>query len=153
VKKVLFLCIGNSCRSQMAEGFARRYGSDVMKPLSAGFAPATIVQPLTKKVMEAKNINIDEQFPKDLSQIDVQQLDLIVNMSGNRLPERTPVEVQEWLVEDPIGQSEEVYVAVRDQLEHQVMRLILELRRAAGAQRQAPHNAVSGKRVRATRMR
>src|SRR5579871_1009678 len=47
-KRVLFLCIGNSCRSQMAEGFARAYGSDVMTPLSAGLSPAPIVAPLTK---------------------------------------------------------------------------------------------------------
>jgi arsenate reductase (thioredoxin) len=131
VKKVLFLCIGNSCRSQMAEGFARKYGSDVLEPSSAGFAPANIVQPMTKKVMEAKNINIDDQFPKDLDQVGVAQFDLIVNMSGNKLPERIPVEVREWSVEDPIGQSEEVYVRVRDQLENQVMRLILDLRRDA----------------------
>ena len=115
----------------MAEGFARKYGSDVLAPSSAGFAPATIVQPLTKKVMEAKNINIDDQFPKDLDQVGVAQFDLIVNMSGNKLPERMPVEVREWSVEDPIGQSEEIYIRVRDQLENQVMRLILDLRRDA----------------------
>jgi arsenate reductase len=131
VKKVLFLCIGNSCRSQMAEGFARKYGSDVLEPASAGFSPANIVQPLTKKVMEAKNINIDDQVPKDLDQVGVAQFDLIVNMSGNKLPERMPVEVREWSVQDPIGQSEDIYIQVRDQLEHQVMRLILELRRDA----------------------
>ena len=129
MKKVLFLCIGNSCRSQMAEGFARKYGSDVLEPSSAGLAPASIVQPLTKKVMEAKNINIDDQFPKDLDQVGVAQFDLIVNMSGNKLPNQVQIEVLEWNVEDPIGQSEDTYVQVRDQLEHQVMRLILDLRR------------------------
>ena len=131
MKKVLFLCVGNSCRSQMAEGFARKYGSDVLEPSSAGFAPANIVQPLTKKVMEAKNINIDDQFPKDLDQVGVAQFDLIVNMSGNRLPGRVSVEVREWPIEDPIGQSEDIYVKVRDELENQVMRLILDLRRDA----------------------
>lgn len=115
----------------MAEGFARKYGSDVLEPASAGFAPANIVQPLTKKVMEAKNINIDDQFPKNLDQVGVAQFDLIVNMSGNKLPERMQVEVREWSVEDPIGQSEDIYVQVRDQLENQVMRLILDLRRDA----------------------
>jgi len=129
VKKVLFLCIGNSCRSQMAEGFARKYGSDVLEPSSAGLAPASIVQPLTKKVMEAKNINIDDQFPKDLDQVGVAQFDLIVNISGSKLPSQVQIEVLEWSVEDPIGQSEDTYVQVRDQLEHQVMRLILDLRR------------------------
>lgn len=131
MKRVLFLCIGNSCRSQMAEGFARRYGSDVLEPMSAGFSPAQIVQPLTKKVMEAKNINIDEQFPKDLGAIDVPSLDIIVNISGKALPPKIPIEVREWKIEDPIGKSEELYLKVRDQLEHLVMRLILDLRRDA----------------------
>lgn len=131
VKKVLFLCVGNSCRSQMAEGFARRYGSDVIEPFSAGFSPALIVQPLTKKVMEAKNINIDAQFPKDLSMIDVPDIDLIVNMSGTKLPPRMPTEVRDWKIEDPIGKAEDVYVTVRDQIENLVMQLILELRREA----------------------
>jgi arsenate reductase (thioredoxin) len=134
VKKVLFVCIGNSCRSQMAEGFARKYGSDVLEPSSAGFAPANIVQPLTKKVMEAKNINIDDQFPKNLDQVGVAQFDLIINISGNKLPDRLPVEVREWTVEDPIGQSEDTYVQVRDQLENQVMGLILDLRKQARKQ-------------------
>ena len=115
----------------MAEGFARKYGSDVLQPSSAGFAPANIVQPLTKKVMEAKNIKIDDQFPKDLDQVGVAQFDLIVNMSGSKLPDRISVEVREWNVQDPIGQTEETYVQVRDQLENQVMRLILDLRRDA----------------------
>jgi arsenate reductase len=131
VKRVLFLCIGNSCRSQMAEGFARKYGSDVLEPSSAGFSPASIVQPLTKKVMEAKNINIDDQYPKDLGSIDIPSLDLIVNISGRKLPARMPIEVRDWKVEDPIGRSEELYEKVRDQLEHLVMRLILDLRREA----------------------
>jgi arsenate reductase len=131
VKKVLFLCIGNSCRSQMAEGFARKYGSDVMQAASAGVSPASIVQPLTKKVMEAKNINIDAQSPKSLNSVPVRSFDLIVNMSGASLPIRVPNAVREWPIEDPIGCSEEVYETVRDQIEMRVMMLILELRREA----------------------
>jgi arsenate reductase len=115
----------------MAEGFARRYGSDVMTVASAGLAPAPIIQLLTKKVMEEKNINIDEQYPKDLHDLPVGEFDLIVNMSGNKLPPYLHSDVQDWEVEDPIGKSEETYIAVRDLLEHQVMRLILDLRIAA----------------------
>jgi arsenate reductase len=142
LKKVLFLCIGNSCRSQMAEGFARKYGSDVMQAASAGLSPASIVQPLTKKVMEAKNINIDSQSPKSLNSVPVRSFDLIVNMSGTRLPTRVPMPVRDWPIEDPIGCSEEVYQAVRDQIEMLVMMLILELRREA-AKAETPE-AVSG---------
>lgn len=129
MKHVLFLCMGNSCRSQMAEGFANRYGSDVMQAESAGFSPAAVVQPLTKKVMEEKNINLDEHFPKSLDAVDVRSFDLIVNMSGMKLPRNAPIEVREWKVDDPIGKTEDVYVAIRDQIEMAVMRLIIDLRR------------------------
>ncbi len=129
LKRVLFLCIGNSCRSPMAEGFARAYGSDVIEPLSAGLAPAPIIQPLTKQVMEAKNISLDDQHAKDLSRIDLKQVDLIINMSGRPLPENLPVEVREWRVEDPIGCDEATYLAARDKIEHLIMGLILDLRR------------------------
>lgn len=113
----------------MAEGFANRYGQDVMKVWSAGLAPASIVQQLTKKVMEDKNININHQQPKDLGAIDLTNIDIVINMSGRTFPARTTLDVRDWKVEDPIGKEESVYVAVRDLIEMRVMRLILELRR------------------------
>lgn len=128
-KRVLFLCIGNSCRSPMAEGFARAYGSDVIEPSSAGLAPAQIIQPLTKQVMAAKNISLEGLHAKDLSHIDIQNLDLIVNMSGRPLPTGLPINVMEWRVQDPIGCDEATYVTVRDQIEQLIMGLILDLRR------------------------
>lgn len=131
MKRVLFLCIGNSCRSQMAEGFARKYGADVMQVGSAGLSPAAIVQPQTHEVMNQKNINIEDQFPKDLSSVNVRSFELIINMSGVKLPGKIPIEVRDWKVDDPIGRSEEVYIAVRDQIEAMVMQLVLELRREA----------------------
>jgi len=115
----------------MAEGFARRYGPDVIEAASAGLEPASIVQPLTKKVMEAKNIKLDDHFPKDLEHVALSGFDLIVNISGKKLPTRMPIEVREWKVEDPMTKSEEYYVAARDQIENLVMQLILDLRRAA----------------------
>jgi len=115
----------------MAEGFARVYGSDVLRPLSAGLAPAPIIQELTRKVMLEKNISLDSQTTKDLSTIDTGSIDLIINMSGRYIPQTGSTEVREWKVEDPIGKSEEVYVRVRDEIENLVMRLILELRKAA----------------------
>jgi arsenate reductase (thioredoxin) len=147
MRRVLFLCIGNSCRSQMAEGFARKYGSDVMEVGSAGLSPAAIVQPLTKKVMEERDINIDSQFPKDVSSADPSRYDLIINMSGVKLPGRIPIEVRDWKVEDPIGCTEDVYLEVRDQIEGLVRRLISELRRTQRIQeRPAPTVGFVGRR-------
>ena len=122
----------------MAEGFARKYGADVMLPFSAGFSPAPIVQVLTKKVMEQKNIKIDDQYPKDLNAVDIPSFHLIINMSGSKLPARMPIEVREWKVADPIGRSEEIYVKVRDNIEHRVMRVILEFRREIKNAQQPP---------------
>jgi arsenate reductase (thioredoxin) len=115
----------------MAEGFARKYGSEVMEVGSAGLAPANIVQPLTRKVMEEKGVLIDDHFPKDLSTLPVWTYDVLINMSGVKLPARIPIEIRDWQVKDPIGQPEEIYVRVRDQIETQVMHLILEFRRDA----------------------
>lgn len=100
-----------------------------MQAKSAGLSPAAIVQPLTFQIMEEKNIGLDGQCPKDLSSIAISDFDLLVNMSGVKLPSRIPLTVREWKVEDPIGRSEEVYREVRDQIEDLVMRLILEFRR------------------------
>jgi arsenate reductase (thioredoxin) len=127
-KRVLFVCIGNSCRSQMAEGFARAYGADILLAQSAGLSPAAIVQPLTQQTMADRNIRIDGQFPKGIEILVREQFDVIVNMSGERLPFGPDAPVRDWPVRDPIGLSEQVYTAVAEQIEALVMRLILELR-------------------------
>jgi arsenate reductase len=140
-RKVLFLCIGNSCRSQMAEGFARKYGADVMEIFSGGTAPAAIVQPLTKHVMAEKNVSLDGQYPKHFSVFDLDLFDVIVNITGLKLPVRPNAEMREWDIVDPIRQSEAVYVEVRDQIESLVMRLILELRNGGRAAAPKPPDA------------
>ena len=61
---MLFVCIGNSCRSQMAEAFARAYGADIMEVQSAGLSPATYIAPLTKQTLGEHNLNIDDHFPR-----------------------------------------------------------------------------------------
>ncbi len=131
-KRVLFVCIGNSCRSQMAEAFARAYGSDIMEVKSAGVSPATYIAPLTKKTLSERNLSIDDHFPKGLDLMRRQQFDVVVNMSG------VPVAFAgartiDWKVPDPIGQTESYYRTVATQIEELVMRLIVELRTAAGA--------------------
>ena len=127
-KRVLFVCVGNSCRSQMAEGFARKYGSDVMEPQSAGLYPTTIVQPLTQKTMREKNIDLSTHFPKGLDAVSGAPFDVIINMSGQRMPVPKGVPVEEWKIRDPIGQSEQIYREVADEIEQRVMRLVLTLR-------------------------
>jgi arsenate reductase len=112
----------------MAAGFARTYGSDVLRVQSAGLAPAMVVSALTHEVMLERNIDIGEEFPKSLEMVLANDTDLIINMSGQPLPGPTKVLVETWNIRDPIGESEEVYREVRDQIEQRVMRLVLKLR-------------------------
>lgn len=131
--RVLFVCIGNSCRSQMAEAFARAYGSDVIEAYSAGLSPAPIIAPLTRQVLYEKNLHIEGQFPKSLDAVMRDRFDVVVNMSGAKIT--LPLQGQdarllEWTVADPIGQKQEVYRVIAAQIESLVMRLVLELRTA-----------------------
>ena len=147
---ILFLCIGNSCRSQMAEGFAKTYGKDVIVPCSAGLAPASIIAPLTRQTMLARNISLDDHFPKDITQVDLGRMDRIINMSGVKLPTKVGVPVEDWLIDDPIGQSPEVFERVAGEIETRVMRLILDLRKPPSADK-GPAQKRGGFRFRGVR--
>jgi arsenate reductase len=128
-KRILFVCIGNSCRSQMAEAFARAYGSDILAVRSAGLAPAQTVATLTRKTLAEKNVPSDGQYPKGLESVAGDAFDIVVNLSGERLPARpSAARSLEWRIRDPIGQSESLYRTVAAEIENLVMRLILELR-------------------------
>jgi arsenate reductase (thioredoxin) len=129
--RVLFVCIGNSCRSQMAEGFARAHGRGVWEADSAGLMPANIVAPLTRRVMEEKSISLEEHFPKGLDEVRLSDYDLVVNMSGYEMPGTVTPPVRTWDVRDPIGQSETVYRRVRDEIERLVLDMLSEVRARA----------------------
>jgi arsenate reductase (thioredoxin) len=123
-KRVLFVCVGNCCRSQMAEGFAAYYGGDVLVAESAGLAPAGVVVDETVRSMAEKGIDISGQYSKALRVDQTGEYDLIVNMSGFSLPDGVRAPAVAWLVPDPIGQSGQVYAQVCDQIEALVLQLI-----------------------------
>ena len=127
-KRVLFVCIGNACRSQMAEAFARRYGSDAAEVSSAGLSPASSIPELTKAVMMDKNISLDGQSPKGIEVFPRVQWDVVINMSAQPLPQLQAARIVEWKIQDPMGQRQVVHEKVRDEIENLVMRLILDLR-------------------------
>jgi len=130
----------------MAEGFARAYGSDVIVARSAGLAPALAVAPLSHQVMLEKNIDLGDCYPKPFDHTD-DNVDLIVNMSGHDFRPCPGAQMEVWDVFDPIGESEEVFRQVRDEIESRVRELIEKLRSrkpaapeaiAAGAPSAAP---------------
>jgi arsenate reductase len=116
---LLFLCTGNSCRSQMAEGFARRIAPEGLQIYSAGIAPAG-VNPLTVKVMSEADVDIRSQTSKGLSAIPLDKIDIVVTLCGHAeehcptLP--GPIERYYWPIEDPIkarGTDDEILSAFR----------------------------------------
>ena len=111
----------------MAEGFARAHGSDILEAQSAGLAPAIALAPLTHAVMLEKDIDLGDFYPKEMGQIQG-SVDLIVNMSGYELQLKNSAPVEAWDVLDPIGEPEEVFREVRDEIEQRVLGLIETLR-------------------------
>jgi protein-tyrosine-phosphatase len=86
-----------------------------------------VVAPLTLQVLAERNIRADGQFPKSLDMVSGEPFDVVVNLSGFRFPSAAAGLI-EWPVQDPIGQNEEVYRDVANQIENLVLGLILELR-------------------------
>lgn len=113
----------------MAEGFANHYGDDVLVATSAGLSPVDRVALPTVATMREKNIDISRHVPQLYDPRLADRYDLIINMSGSRLPGVPPKEFQDWSVRDPYRNTPAVYRAVRDDLEQRVMRMILLMRR------------------------
>lgn len=127
--RVLFVCIGNAVRSQMAEAFARTYGSDVIEPYSAGVYPASTIAPLTLKVLHDRGIDATHQYPKSIADAPGAPWDYVVNMSGQQLvTETTSAKLRDWTVKDPMGGPEAGFAAAASRIESLVMNLIIELR-------------------------
>jgi len=126
-QRVLFVCIGNSCRSQMAEAFARAHGRSIIEPASAGVYPASMVAPDTIRAMAEKGLDLKGQFPKNVSQVDLSKFDLIVDMSGGLMEGAPKVQVEIWDVPDPIVMDYDQHCRVRDRVELLVKDLIREL--------------------------
>ncbi len=128
--KVLFVCVGNAFRSQMAEAFARALGGDLLEVKSAGLAPVAALPAVTREILLAHGIEVAGQFPKALDEVDLASFDLIVNISGCPLPLETPppVPVLEWKVPDPVGRDFAFHEQVARQIEERVRALLIELR-------------------------
>jgi len=130
-KKVLFLCIGNACRSQMAEAIARHKASDVIEPSSAGLVPFGEIPSTTITVLEENGISAAGQTSKPLRSEDMSAADLIVNMtgrSGASIFKEGLRQVEDWDVGDPYGFNLAVYRGIRDQIEARVEDLARRLR-------------------------
>jgi arsenate reductase len=138
LKRVLFVCLGNSCRSQMAEAFARAYGSDVLVAASAGLTPAMRVADDTMRAMLDKGLDLRDHFPKSIRHLGRAQFDIVINMSGFDLPDSVGSSIRSWDIPDPIFLKFDEHCEVRDAIERLVMTLVLELRREQGLPKLRP---------------
>jgi len=133
-KGILFLCTRNSCRSQMAEGFAKKMLPKNMEIFSAGLEPKG-VHPMAIKVMQEVGIDISKQKSKNISEIPIDKIDLMVTLCGDAA-ERCPVfpgKVKKihWEIENPAkaqGSEEEiakVFRKVRDNIKSYIISYLL----------------------------
>ena len=129
--RIVFVCIGNSCRSPMAEALARHLAPELIEASSVGLFPAPVIQPETIQVLAERGVTLEPRDPQSLVLMDANGADLLVNMSG------APLEHMlasfhgrhiSWNVRDPIGQPISVYRTVRDQIEKKVVELIGQVR-------------------------
>lgn len=124
--KIVFLSRGNCCRSQMAEGFARKWGSDVMIPFSAGIDPDDKIIPETIKVMKDVGVDISLQKPKSID--DIEFPDVAISMDAEE-PCRIPgVTCIDWSLADPAGKDDKFYKRVRDIIASRVRVLIGDIK-------------------------
>jgi len=119
-----FICVGNSCRSQMAEGFARKYADSLFNIYSAGTHPASEVHRYAVEVMKEKGIDISGQYPKHLSDIPA-GLDIIITMGcGVECPYVPSKHREDWGIKDPVGMELSDFQMIRDIIEAKVLELV-----------------------------
>lgn len=129
--RILFICIGNSCRSPMAEAMANRLGNGRIAAASAGLAPIDRVSPGTHRALEALGYPSAGLRCKGLDAVDLGEMDVIVSLVGRSglayLPGRSPARRIAWSIRDPYGDDDEVFLEVAQILERRVRGLVAEL--------------------------
>ncbi|HEU4423329.1 MAG TPA: arsenate reductase ArsC [Pilimelia sp.] len=125
---VLFVCVHNAGRSQMAAGWLRHLAGDAVEIRSAGSAPAGTVNPVAVQAMAEVDIDITDQTPKKLEYATAQDSDVIITMGcGDVCPVFPGKRYEDWQLDDPAGQSIEAVRRIRDDIRGRVEKLLAEL--------------------------
>jgi len=129
MKTVLFVCVGNSGRSQMAEAFLNHFAKGQARAISAGTDPASTVDPTVIKVMKEVGIDISGNKPKALTPEMIDQANLVITMgcSAEAACPASWVETRDWGLEDPKGKPIEKVREIRDQIKAMVVMLLKEI--------------------------
>ncbi|HTQ62187.1 MAG TPA: low molecular weight phosphatase family protein [Candidatus Solibacter sp.] len=145
-KKVLFVCLGNACRSPMAETIANKLAGDVMEASSAGLTPLGRVEALTLETLLRNGYPPNGLESKALLDQAFHAADLVVNMSG-RAKEREFAgfaKVENWFVEDPYGADAKLYQRIFEDIEKRVAELADRIRKSRHSVAKARNNVRSG---------
>lgn len=130
--KLLFVCIGNTCRSPLAEAIARGLGNQSIEASSAGIRPFGRIMAATVETLESMGYDGTGLASKGLDDLDLESFDVIVSLLGpaglSYLPRSLAAQLEGWSIRDPYGEDEEVYFAVARELEDRIRRLLAEFK-------------------------
>jgi len=133
MKRVLFACVENSNRSQMAEAFARMHGSGVLEPYSAGSRPSGQINPRAIVSMQEKGYDLTTHRSKTLDEVPA-PFDYVITMGcGEACPFVAAHRREDWLLEDPKALPPHAFNEVRDEIERRVLALVREVASSQGS--------------------
>ena len=132
MKKVLFVCVENSCRSQMAEGFAKLHGKGIIEAYSSGSKPSGIVNPKAIASMEAIGYDLNEHISVGLDEIPQVTYEYAITMGcGDECPMIDANNREDWALPDPKHMDTAEFAQVRDIIEAEVKELIANISKEA----------------------
>jgi len=126
--KIVFICVENARRSQMAQGFAEVFGGEKVEVYSAGSRPSSQVDPLVIEVMKEKGIDLSSKRPKGLNDLPPIEMDYLVTMGCEETcPAVLAKKIIVWEIPDPKGKSIDIVRNVRDMVKGRVRALLKEI--------------------------
>jgi arsenate reductase len=126
--EVLFVCVHNAGRSQMAAGLVKLRSEGKIHVRSAGSAPGDEVNPAVVEAMTELGVDMSEEFPKPLTDEVVRAADVVITMGcGDACPIYPGKRYEDWLLDDPAGEDLATVRGIRDQIDARVQKLIAEL--------------------------
>jgi len=127
--EVLFVCVHNAGRSQMAAGLLAHYAGDAVVVRSAGSVPGVAVNPVVVEAMREVGVDVSRELPKPLTTGAVEASDVVITMGcGDACPVFPGTRYLDWKLDDPAGQSLEIVRRIRDEIDVLVRNLLGELR-------------------------
>lgn len=125
---VLFVCVHNAGRSQMAAGLLTKLGGEAVEVLSAGSAPKDEINLMAVEVMRELGIDISENTPKILTTEAVKESDVVITMGcGDACPVFPGKRYEDWELEDPAGKDIDTVRRIRDDIEDRIIQLLREI--------------------------